>query len=127
VITPTSVITVHYEPIEALKNFHQKTAETSLMMFYRIIEAILKFQDRQVTHIGQKTEAIGRLLFKEQEREVSSASRASNAMCPNIASSCAIRPGPPLAPHKGFYLLGGRPNAVFERPPRRPPQNHESN
>lgn len=70
IITPQSVVTVHYEEIEALKQFSQKTAENSLMLVYRIIEAILKFQERQLRHIGEATEAIGRELFKEKEREV---------------------------------------------------------
>ncbi len=70
IITPQSVITVHYEEIEALKNFTQKTAESSLMMFYRVIKAILRFQERQLTHIGKKTESISRELFKEKERDV---------------------------------------------------------
>lgn len=70
IITPQSVITVHYEEVEALKNFHHKTAEDSLMLVYRIIEAILRFQERQLRHIGEETENIGRELFKEKERSV---------------------------------------------------------
>lgn len=70
IITPQSVVTVHYEEIEPLKNFAEKSAEDSLMLVYRIIEAILKFQERQLRHIGEATENIGRELFKEKERDV---------------------------------------------------------
>lgn len=70
IIGPHSVVTIHYEEIEAWKNFNQKTAENSLMMVYRLIERILKFQERQLTHIGKKTESISRELFKEREKGV---------------------------------------------------------
>lgn len=69
-ITKNTVITVHYEPLEVLAVFKTKATDDSLKLAYRLIEALLHFQERQLHHIREKVEAIGKELFKDKEREV---------------------------------------------------------
>ena len=69
-ITTNAVITVGYENLEALRSVKHKTAETPIRMAYNIIQALLNFQERQLRHIREKTEAVGRELFKDREKEV---------------------------------------------------------
>ena len=70
VITKDSVITVHYEKLEALASFDEKADENSFRLAYRVIEALLNFQERQLRHIGEKIEAIGGELFHDGEKDV---------------------------------------------------------
>ena len=69
-ITKNSVITVRYENLAALQNVKHKTAETSIRLTYHIIQALIHFQERQLRHVREKTEAVGRELFKDREKEV---------------------------------------------------------
>ncbi len=69
-ITHNHVITVHYEKIEALEGFEIEKGEYPLQLLYRIIQALLQFQERQLQHIRQKVEQIGREIFKDKEKEV---------------------------------------------------------
>lgn len=69
-ITKNHVITVHYEDIEALRDFSIEKDENPLRLLYRIIQALLQFQERQLGHIREKVEAIGKELFKDKEKEV---------------------------------------------------------
>lgn len=70
IVTRNAVITVHYEDIEPLKDFKHKAAETPLRLVYHIIRELIDFEERQLRHIGEKTEAIGHELFKNREKEV---------------------------------------------------------
>jgi len=70
VMSRDAVATVRYENIEALSGFSMRAAEDSLMLIYQLIEAILKFQERQLRHIQEKTEDVGSELFKGKEKEV---------------------------------------------------------
>ena len=70
IVTRNHVITVHYEEIEVLKNLSAQKDENPVMLLYQIIETLLKFQERQLVHIREKVEAIGRELFKNKEREI---------------------------------------------------------
>ena len=69
-VTKNHVITVHYEDIEALRDFSIKKDEDPLKLLYYIIQALLQFQERQLRHIREKVEAIGKELFKNKEKEV---------------------------------------------------------
>lgn len=69
-ITKTAVITVHYEPIEVLEQFKAVEFESSLDLTYQIITSLFEFQERQLQHIREKVEYIGRALFKNNERPV---------------------------------------------------------
>ncbi len=69
-ITKNHVITVHYEDIEALRGFSIEKDENPLKLLYYIIQALLQFQERQLRHIREKVEAIGKDLFKDKEKEV---------------------------------------------------------
>lgn len=73
IITKDSVITVHYEEIEPLKDLKEKGIPSPLHSFdltYKIISSLLVFQDRQLRHIREKVEEIGGMLFKNHERRV---------------------------------------------------------
>ncbi len=70
VITKNHVITVHYEDVEALTNLKDKTDENSFKLTYKIIEALFNFQERQLRHVREKTEAVGNELFKDDEKSV---------------------------------------------------------
>ncbi len=69
-ITKNAVITAHYEPLEALKNFTPKPTENTLKLTYYLIEALLDFEERQLRHIREKVEMVGTELFKDREREI---------------------------------------------------------
>ncbi|MEK9180270.1 MAG: magnesium transporter CorA family protein [Patescibacteria group bacterium] len=74
VVTKNAVITVHYEEIEALRNFEMsggtKKVGSSILLAYELVMALLNFQERQLRHIAEKTEAVGQELFKDREKEV---------------------------------------------------------
>lgn len=70
IITKHAVITVRYEELGVLENFQPKAAESPLRLAYYLIQALIHFQERQLRHIGEKTEAIGQELFKNREKEV---------------------------------------------------------
>ncbi len=69
-ITKGAVITTHYEPLEAIRDFTPKLAENTLKLTYFLIEALLDFEERQLRHIREKVEAVGAELFKDKEKEV---------------------------------------------------------
>ncbi len=72
VITKDAVITVHYEDIEPIKEVKEKFLEfeSSFELTYRIIAALLNYQERQLRHIQEKVESVGSMLFKNKERQV---------------------------------------------------------
>ena len=70
IITKNSVVTVRYEDITALEGIKIKNAGNSLNATYELIEHLLGYQERQLRHIGEKAEEIGRHIFKNQEKEV---------------------------------------------------------
>jgi len=69
-ITKNAVVTVHYEPLELLNEFHDFTFKNSLDLVYKITSAFFRFEERQLRHIASKVEAIGNELFQNREREV---------------------------------------------------------
>lgn len=70
IITKDTVVTAHYEPIEALTGFKSAVADNSLKLLYGIIETFLNFQERQMQHVREKVEAIGSELFRDSEKEI---------------------------------------------------------
>lgn len=69
-ITKDAVITAHYEKIDELNHFKNLNFESSLDLAYQIIEHLLSFEERQLAHIGEKIETVGRELFHDREKEV---------------------------------------------------------
>ncbi len=71
VVTKDAVATVHYEPVtEALKSFKVTDEKDSLALLYRLIGHLLVFEERELRHVREKVEAVGREIFKNREREV---------------------------------------------------------
>jgi len=71
IVSKDAVATVHYEPLEnVLGNFAVGDIKTSLELLCRIVEHLLIFEERQLRHIREKVECIGRDVFKSQERGV---------------------------------------------------------
>lgn len=80
IITKKEVITVHYEPLEALTAFEERlandtefqaeTSSNSLLFVYNLIEFFLNFNQRQLRHVREKVEEVGNKLFTDQEREL---------------------------------------------------------
>ncbi len=73
IITKDTVITVHYENIEPLRELKENGIQNANHVFdltYKIISSLLIFQDRQLRHIREKVEEIGGMLFKNHERKV---------------------------------------------------------
>jgi magnesium transporter len=71
IVTKDAVATIHYEPItEALENFEVTRETTSLDLVYQIIEHLITFEERQLRHVREKVEKIGREMFKDKEREI---------------------------------------------------------
>lgn len=71
IITKDAVITVHYGSIrEALQDFSIHNMHSSLEVMYDLIQRLMTFQERQLRHIREKVEAIGREIFRDKEKEV---------------------------------------------------------
>lgn len=71
IITRNAVVTVRYEQLEALEGLDRNRAwENSYKLVYEIVEALLIYQERQLRHIREKVEEVGKELFKDKEREV---------------------------------------------------------
>lgn len=71
IVTKEAVVTVHYEPIrDAMDGFDLAGYDSSLTLMYKLIENLISFQERQLRHIREKVESVGREIFKDREREV---------------------------------------------------------
>ena len=71
IVTKDAVATIHYEPLTGvLEDFDVSDAESSLELTYKIIQHLLNFQERQLRHIREKVETIGKEIFRDREREV---------------------------------------------------------
>ncbi|HUC01643.1 MAG TPA: CorA family divalent cation transporter [Candidatus Paceibacterota bacterium] len=72
IITKDSVATVHYDELnDVLDGFRMSPHwDTSLAVMYHLIEHLLNFQERQLRHIREKVEAVGKEIFKDREKEV---------------------------------------------------------
>ncbi len=75
IITKNEVITVAYDKFEVLdelrKYLNVKTHifDDTLKLTHRILETLLSFQRRQLTHIGEKIDEVSLELFKQRERQ----------------------------------------------------------
>ena len=71
IVTKDSVVTVHYDTVRsAMDGFDATPYDSSLMLMYRVIQNLLTFQERQLRHIREKVETVGREIFHDKEREV---------------------------------------------------------
>lgn len=71
IVTPNAVATVHYEKMSnILGNFDVGTAASSFDLIYKLIQHLLNFQERQLRHIREKVETVGREIFHDREREI---------------------------------------------------------
>ena len=71
IITKDSVATVHYEPLaHVMDGFDVARCDSSLAVMYSLIEHLISFQERQLRHIREKVEAVGKEIFKDKEKEV---------------------------------------------------------
>ncbi|MCR4328579.1 MAG: hypothetical protein NUV53_03615 [Patescibacteria group bacterium] len=70
IITRDTVIAVHSEKIDALDSLTENTAESSLKLLYTVLQALIEFQERQLHHVREKVESLGKELFKNKEKEV---------------------------------------------------------
>lgn len=70
IVPKNTVITVRYEEFEALRDLKTQAAHNSIQLTCEIIRALMQFQERQLRHIAEKTEAVGQELFKDREKEV---------------------------------------------------------
>jgi magnesium transporter len=71
IVTKDTVATVHYEPLsKALHDFEVTNEKNSLELMYHIVDKLIRFEERQLRHIREKVERIGREIFKDNEREI---------------------------------------------------------
>ena len=71
IITKNSVATVHYDELDGVMDgFDVTECDSSLAVMYHLIEHLINFQERQLRHIREKVEAVGKEIFKDKEKEV---------------------------------------------------------
>jgi len=71
IITKDSVITVHYEPMkDVYDGLEIRTFTSSLEIMYQLIEHLMSFEERQLRHIREKVEMIGKEIFKDKELDI---------------------------------------------------------
>lgn len=71
IVTKNALITVHYEPLKNVPDgFNISKADSSLTLTYHVIEHFIHFQERQLRHIREKVERVGKEIFKDKEKEV---------------------------------------------------------
>jgi len=71
VVTKDTVATVHYEPLEkAFGDFNIKDETNSLEFLYHLLGHLITFEERQLRHIREKVEKVGRELFHGKEKEL---------------------------------------------------------
>lgn len=71
IITKDNVATVHYDGLDGVMDgLDIAGCDTSLAVMYRVIEHLINFQERQLRHIREKVELVGKEIFKDKEKEV---------------------------------------------------------
>ncbi len=71
IVAKDTVATVHYEPItEALDHFAVRHEKNSLELMCHIVEHLIAYEERQLRHVREKVEDVGRNIFKGKEQEV---------------------------------------------------------
>ena len=71
IVTHDTVITVHYESMkDVFENIEVRRYSSSLEIMYQLIEHLMNFEERQLRHIREKVEMIGKEIFKDHELEI---------------------------------------------------------
>lgn len=71
IVTKDSVATVYYDELGgAMDGFDMTECDSSLAVTYHLIEHLIGFQERQLRHIREKVEIVGKEIFKDKEKEV---------------------------------------------------------
>jgi magnesium transporter len=71
IVTKDSVATIHYDPLTGvLDDFKIGTTDSSFQLVYGLIQHLLNFEERQIRHIREKVELVGREIFHDKEKEV---------------------------------------------------------
>jgi magnesium transporter len=71
IITKDSVATIHYNAFDDVMNeFNIAECDSSLAVMYQLIEHLINFQERQLRHIREKVELVGKEIFKDKEKEM---------------------------------------------------------
>ena len=71
IVTPDTVITVHYEPMkDVYDGFEVRHLSSSLAVVYNLIEHLMSFEDRQLRHVREKVETVGKEIFRGNEMDI---------------------------------------------------------
>ncbi len=71
VVTKDTVVTVHYESIaKVMDGFMVTSQKNSLELMHALLEQLIQFEERELRHIREKAEEVGRQIFRDKEREV---------------------------------------------------------
>jgi magnesium transporter len=71
IVSRNKVVTVHYEPLkQALGQFSDKGARSSLELMCDLVRELVTFEERQLRHIREKVETVGHELFKNHEKDI---------------------------------------------------------
>jgi len=71
IVTKNAVVTVRYEKFDGVfDGFAVEPGENSLQLMYRLVKQLIIFEERQLRHIREKAEAVGRELFRNKERDI---------------------------------------------------------
>jgi len=71
IITKDAVVTVQYEELkEVFYDFQFGKEATSLELVHHLMGHIITFEERQLRHVREKVEAVGKELFKNEEEGV---------------------------------------------------------
>lgn len=71
IITKNSVATIQYDGLDGVMDgLNVANCDSSLAVMYRLIEHLINFEERQLRHIREKVEAVGKEIFKDKEKEV---------------------------------------------------------
>jgi magnesium transporter len=70
-ITKDTIITVHYDAVKrVIANFEFQPLSSPMDVMYELVEHLINFEERQLRHIREKVELVGKEIFKDKEREV---------------------------------------------------------
>lgn len=70
-VNKNTIATVHYDGLkDALESFRIGNQENTFQLLHGIVEHLITFEDRQLRHVREKVEEIGREIFKDKEKEV---------------------------------------------------------
>jgi magnesium transporter len=71
IIKKDAIVTVHYAPLTGVLNdFDIGKNTSSLDLFYNLIQHLLNFEERQLRHVREKVETVGKEIFRNKEKEM---------------------------------------------------------